>query len=50
VPSSFFDTNILVYIASALHPGYDILWSDDMLDGLILNEGLRISDPFRMAV
>jgi predicted nucleic acid-binding protein len=33
--------------ASALHADCDTLWSEDMPDGTILDERLRIVDPFR---
>ena len=33
--------------ASALHAGCDTLWSEDMQDGMTLEEGLRIVNPFR---
>jgi len=32
--------------ASALDAGCDTLWSEDMQDGMKLDEGLRIADPF----
>lgn len=35
--------------ASALLAGCDTLWSEDMQDGLVLEEGLRIINPFRVA-
>jgi predicted nucleic acid-binding protein len=35
--------------ASALHAGCDTLWSEDMQHGMVLDEGLRILDPFRVA-
>jgi len=35
--------------ASALHAGCDTLWSEDMQDGMTLEEGLRIINPFRLA-
>ena len=34
--------------ASALHAGCDTLWSEDMQHGLVLKEGLRILNPFRV--
>jgi predicted nucleic acid-binding protein len=34
--------------ASALHAGSDTLWSEDMQHGMVLNEGLRILNPFRV--
>jgi predicted nucleic acid-binding protein len=33
--------------AAALHAGCATLWSEDMHDGMVLGEGLRISNPFR---
>jgi predicted nucleic acid-binding protein len=33
--------------ASALDAGCDTLWSEDMQHGMKLDEGLRISNPFR---
>jgi predicted nucleic acid-binding protein len=33
--------------ASALHAGCDVLWSEDMQDGMMLGDGLRIVNPFR---
>ncbi|TIS98236.1 PIN domain-containing protein [Mesorhizobium sp.] len=33
--------------AAALHAGCDTLWSEDMQDGMALDEGLRIANPFR---
>ena len=35
--------------ASALDAGCDTLWSEDMQDGMVLDEGLRIVNPFRHA-
>ena len=36
--------------ASALHAGCDTLWSEDMQHGMMLGDGLRIANPFRVAV
>jgi len=36
-------------VASALHTGCDTLLSEDMQDGMVLEEGLRIVNPFRVA-
>jgi predicted nucleic acid-binding protein len=36
-------------VASALHAGSDTLWSEDMQHGMVLDEGLRIINPFRVA-
>lgn len=36
-------------VASALHTGCDTLLSEDMQDGMALQEGLRIVNPFRAA-
>jgi len=33
--------------ASALHADCDTLWSEDMRDGIVLDERLRIVNPFR---
>ncbi|CEJ12518.1 tRNA(fMet)-specific endonuclease VapC [bacterium YEK0313] len=35
--------------AAALHAGCDRLWSEDMQHGMVLDEGLRIVNPFRAA-
>lgn len=35
--------------ASALHAGCDTLWSEDMQHDMVLDEGLRIVNPFRLA-
>lgn len=35
--------------ASALHAGCDTLWSEDMQDGMVLNGGLLVVNPFRPA-
>lgn len=35
--------------ASALHAGCDRLWSEDMQDGMVLNGGLLVVNPFRPA-
>jgi len=32
--------------ASALHADCDVLWSEDMQDGMLLGDRLRISNPF----
>ena len=34
--------------ASAQHAGCDTLWSEDMQHGMVLEEGLRIVNPFRV--
>jgi predicted nucleic acid-binding protein len=34
-------------VASALHADCDVLWSEDMHDGLVIENRLRISNPFR---
>jgi predicted nucleic acid-binding protein len=36
-------------VASALHAGCDRLWTEDMQQGMTLNEGLHIENPFRAA-
>ena len=33
--------------ASALHAGCDTLWSEDMRHDMVVDEGLRIVNPFR---
>jgi predicted nucleic acid-binding protein len=33
--------------ASALHADCDTLWSEDMRDGIVLDDRLRIANPFR---
>jgi predicted nucleic acid-binding protein len=33
--------------ASALHAGCDTLWSEDMQHGMVLEQGLKIVNPFR---
>ena len=43
---SIFDAMI---VASALHAGCDTLLSEDMQDGMTLEEGVRIINPFRVA-
>jgi predicted nucleic acid-binding protein len=34
-------------IASALHGGCEILWSEDMQDAMVIDGRLRIANPFR---
>lgn len=34
--------------ASALHAECDTLWSEDMQDGMVIQERLRIANPFRI--
>ena len=34
--------------ASAFHAGCDIVWSEDMQDGMTLGDGLRVVNPFRV--
>ena len=41
---AFFDG---LMVAAALRAGSDILWSEDMHDGMIVDERLRIANPFR---
>lgn len=36
-----------VIVASALDAESDVLWSEDMHDGLVIDNRLRISNPFR---
>ena len=33
--------------ASALHAECDTLWSEDMHDGIVIQDRLRIANPFR---
>jgi predicted nucleic acid-binding protein len=35
--------------ASALHAGCDTLWSENIHHGVVLDEGLRVVNPFRAA-
>jgi predicted nucleic acid-binding protein len=44
-----FSTYDAMIVASALHAGCDTLWSEDMQHGMVLDEGLRIVNPFRDA-
>jgi predicted nucleic acid-binding protein len=43
--------NLSIYdamiVASALHADCDTLWSEDMQHGMVLDDRLRIIDPFR---
>jgi predicted nucleic acid-binding protein len=45
-------TNLSIYdamiAASALHADCDVLWSEDMQDGMALGNGLHIVNPFRV--
>ena len=41
-----FSTFDAMIAASALHAGCDTLWSEDLQHGLVLDEGLRIANPF----
>ena len=41
---SIFDSCIL---ASALEAGSDTLWSEDMQHGMVIDDRLRIANPFR---
>jgi len=36
-------------VAAAIEAGCDVLWSEDMQDGMVLDGGLRIVNPFRVA-
>jgi len=36
-------------VASAADAGCDTLWSEDMQDGMMIHEGLRVLNPFRFA-
>ena len=33
--------------AAALHADCDVLWSEDMQDGMVIAPGLRVANPFR---
>jgi len=35
--------------AAAVHADCDVLWSEDVRDGMVLGEGLRIVNPFRVS-
>ena len=45
--------NLSIYdamiVAAALDADCDVLWSEDMQDGLVIDGRLRIADPFRAA-
>lgn len=41
-----FATYDAMIVAAALHADCDTLWSEDMQDGMVLAEGLRIRNPF----
>jgi predicted nucleic acid-binding protein len=45
-----FPTYDAMIAASAIHADCDTLWSEDMQDGMVLEEGLRIVNPFRVAI
>jgi predicted nucleic acid-binding protein len=34
--------------ASALHADCDMLWSEDMQDGMIIENRMRVSNPFNL--
>jgi predicted nucleic acid-binding protein len=42
-----FSTYDAMVVASAIHAGCPVLWSEDMQHGMKLKEGLRILSPFR---
>ena len=42
-----FSTYDAMIAASALHAGCDTLWSEDMQHDMVVDEGLRIVNPFR---
>ena len=44
-----FSTYDAMIVAAAIHAGCDTLWSEDMQHGMVLDEGLRIVNPFRAA-
>jgi predicted nucleic acid-binding protein len=35
-------------VASALRANCDVLWSEDMQDGIVIDRRLRIANPFRV--
>jgi predicted nucleic acid-binding protein len=41
-----FSTYDAMIVASALRAGCDTLWSEDMQDGMVIEESLRIANPF----
>jgi predicted nucleic acid-binding protein len=43
-----FSLHDAMIVSSALDAGCDILWSEDMQNGMALDEGVRIVDPFRV--
>ncbi len=45
-----FSTYDAMIVASAIEAGCDTLWSEDMQHGMTLEEGLRIVNPFRVAI
>lgn len=45
-----FSTSDAMIAASAIEAGCDTLWSEDMQHGMALEEGLRIVNPFRVAI
>ena len=45
-----FSTYDAMIAASAIEAGCDALWSEDMQHGMALEEGLRIINPFRVAI
>jgi len=44
---AFFDA---LMVAAALQAGSDILWSEDMQDGMLIDGKLRINNPFRATI
>jgi len=44
-----FSTYDAMIVAAAAQAGCDTLWSEDMHDGLVVENRLRIINPFRMA-
>lgn len=44
-----FSTYDAMIVAAALHAGCDTLLSEDMQDGMVIEGGLRIANPFRIA-
>jgi predicted nucleic acid-binding protein len=45
-----FSTYDAMIASSAIEAGCDTLWSEDMQHGMAIEEGLRIFNPFRIAI
>lgn len=48
MPGRFFDTNVLIYIASADPANCDLLWWEDMQHGMVVDGRLRIVSPYHV--